>query len=29
MLDAALDLGYITDVICVYTPDHVSRLAQL
>ena len=29
MLDAALDLGYITDVICVYTPDHVGRLAHL
>ena len=29
MLDAALDLGYISDVICVYSPDDVARLARL
>lgn len=29
MLDAALELGYLADVICVYHPDDVARLARL
>lgn len=29
MLDVALDLGYLSDVICVYSPDDVARLGQL
>lgn len=29
MLDAALELGYFADVICVYDPGDVARLGQL
>lgn len=29
MLKTALDLGYVTDVICVYDPGDVARLGRL